>query len=238
METSVRYGGITRELPTYRIADLPTEDKPREKLAKYGSQVLTLQELLMIIFGRGTRKEDVVSMAHRVIRDYGENILTSNTHPSEIAHELDIPETHAMQIVACAEIGKRLFGERPCDEVLIQNASDVYAHVHAMRSLPKEHLKGLYMNARNQIIHEEVLSIGTVNSSSVHPREVYRPAITYAAVAVILVHNHPSGSVLPSEEDIVMTRQIQESGNTLGIPLLDHVIVSDRDYHSMLADTN
>ena len=118
----------------------------------------------------------------------------------------------------------------------IRTADDVYEYTKDMHGLSKEHLRGLYLDTHNKIIHDEVLSIGTINSSIVHPREVFKPAIEYGAAAFILVHNHPSGVSTPSESDKMITEQIVKAGKVLGIALLDHVVVARDSFTSIEVD--
>lgn len=115
----------------------------------------------------------------------------------------------------------------------ISKPSDVFQYLKTMRSLKKEHLHGLYLDCRNRVIYDEVISIGTLTSNIVHPREVFRPAIEHSAAAVIVAHNHPSGDPHPSEEDIKATGRLKEAGKILSIPLLDHVIIADEGYYSL-----
>ena len=105
-----------------------------------------------------------------------------------------------------------------------------------MRDLPKEHLRGIYLNSRYKVIHDEVISIGTLTSNIVHPREVFKPALEYSATAVILAHNHPSGSTKPSTDDILVTKQLIETGKILGVELLDHIIITKNSFASIKAD--
>lgn len=217
-----------------RVRDLPETDKPREKLAAEGPAALTVAELLSVVLGSGTVKEGVLEMSARVIREYGERALLSRTDAAALAEDLQIPATKAAQIVAVGELGRRFYSRSTAAPAVIRTGRDVYEYAAAMRSLPKEHLRGLYLNTHYQVIHDEVLSIGTIDANLVHPREVFRPALQHAAAAVILVHNHPSGVSIPSEADKVVTRQLQEAGKVLGIDLIDHVIVAADGYESVL----
>jgi DNA repair protein RadC len=150
---------------------------------------------------------------------------------------LGIPLCKACQLVACFELGRRLFrnadGRKP---VTIRTASQVYDYLRDMRDLPKEHLRGLYLDSHYQLIHDELISIGTLTSNLVHPREVFRPALEFSAAALILAHNHPSGVPRASEADLLITRQIIEAGRVLGIGLLDHVIIARTKYASVEAE--
>ena len=119
---------------------------------------------------------------------------------------------------------------------VVRTAEDVFEHAKDMRGLPKEHLRGIYLNAHYKVIHDEVISIGTVDTNIVHPREVFKPALEYSAAAVILAHNHPSGELEASPADVAVTRQLVEAGRMLGIPLIDHVIVTREGFRSVPGD--
>ncbi len=217
-----------------KVKDLPTQDQPREKLMEFGPQSLNLSELLSVILMTGTKKEDVLSMSSRVLKEYGKSIFSNTSSDiKKISRDLDIPLVKTCQIIACGELGKRLFDKNINGLKTIRTADDVYDYTKDMHSLSKEHLRGLYLDTHNKVIHDEVLSIGTINSSIVHPREVFKPAIEYGAAAFILVHNHPSGVSTPSESDKFITKQIVEAGKVLGISLLDHVIVTRDGFTSI-----
>ena len=213
-----------------RVRDLSPEDKPRERLIAQGPASLSIQELLAIVLNTGTKREGVLQMASRLIKEYGERGFTSYVDAKRLALDLGVPITKAAQVVACAELGRRFYeksGKRP---VLIRTPKDAYEYLKGMAELPKEHLRGLYVNAEHRVIHDEIISIGTVNSNMVHPREVFRPALEYGAVAVLLAHNHPSGNGKPSQADIEVTRQLAEAGKTIGIELLDHLVITPKTF--------
>ena len=218
---------------TLRVRDLPTNEKPREKLIAHGPSHLSIQELLAIILGTGTKKEEVMSMSTRIIREYGEKSILSQKNVSTLAKHLDIPQGKASQIVACGELGRRFFSNDNLTAPIIRTAKEVYEHTKDMHGLSKEYLRGIYLNSHYKVIHDEVISIGTLDSSIVHPREEFRPAIEYAAAAVILVHNHPSGNIDPSEADVSITEQLIQAGTTLGIDLIDHIVVTKDSYKSI-----
>lgn len=219
-----------------RINDMPDEEKPRERLLKYGPGALSVAELTAILLGTGTKKEDLMSMASRIVKDYGERILSDQAKPTAMAKELDIPLVKAMQIVASAELGRRFYDRREHGQAVIRTARDVYEYLSELRHLPKEHLRGLYLNTHHRLIHDEVISIGTINSNLIHPREVFKPAIEYGAAALILAHNHPSGIVTPSQADIDITNHVIAAGKIVGIPLVDHVIIGKDSYLSIEAE--
>ena len=218
------------------IHDLPPEQKPREKLISQGSEALSIKELLAVVLGVGTAKEDVLELSSRLIRDYGEKSILAERNPKRLSKEMEIPIVKACMIVAVGELGRRFYDRSESGFPMIRNAKDAYEYLVDMRALPKEHLRGLYLNSHNRIIRDEVISIGTINSNMIHPREVFRPAIESNAAAVVLAHNHPSGEVNPSEEDVRITKQVVEAGKILGIALLDHVIVTKDSFASIEAN--
>lgn len=223
----------------YRIAvrDLPREERPREKLIERGAQELSMAELLAVVFGVGSRGEEVLALSRRILREYGAHAVTEQRDARVLAASADIPLGKAAQLIACFELGRRLFQEPTGgrQQAFLRSIEQVVAHVGQMRDLAKEQLRGLYLNAHFGVIHEEVLSVGTLTGSLVHPREVFQPALAYGASALILVHNHPSGVADPSDADVAVTEQIIAAGRILGIAVLDHVIVTKYSFTSIPA---
>ena len=234
LDSSPLFGLKRYTLPT--IHDLPQEEKPREKMQKFGPMALSTPELLAVLLNVGTSKEDVLSMSTRILKEYGERSVMSATRAESLVEDLDIPHGKAMQIVACAELGRRFYKKNDSAMPTIRTAADIYSYVKDMHDLPKEHLRGIYLNAHYKVIHDEIISIGTVDTSIIHPREVFKPALEFAAAAVILVHNHPSGITDPSDADIAITNQLIKAGQLLGIELIDHVIVTKTSFASIAAD--
>lgn len=216
-----------------RVRDLPPAEKPREKLAKYGPGTLSLAELLTVVLGVGTKKEGVLAMSRRLLREYGESAIIHQKDPKKIQAALGIPLAKACQVVACFELGRRFFDATGRKPVMVRTAGQVYEYLKDMRDLPKEHLRGLYLDSHYRLIHDEVISIGSMTANIIHPREVFRPALESSASAVILAHNHPSGVSKASDADIAVTRQIVEAGRILGISLLDHVIITKTKFESI-----
>ncbi len=217
----------------YKLRDLPEAEKPREKLLTRGLSSLSIAELIAIILNTGTVKEDVLAMSSRIIREYGEKSFSSFENPQQLSAQLDIPIGKACQIVASSELGRRFYKRRGGRMVSIRNAKELSAYVRDMHDLPKEHLRGIYLNNHHQVVHDEVLSMGTLDANIIHPREVFKPALEYGAAAVILVHNHPSGFVTASTSDIEITKQIIEAGKIMGIALIDHVVVGKGKHASV-----
>ena len=218
-----------------RIRDLQAEEKPREKMLKHGAGALSISELLAVMLNTGTKKEGVLEMSSRILKDYGEGGIMRENNPEVLARDLGIPAGKAFQIVACAELGRRFFEKNNSALPTIRTAREVYEYAEGMRGLSKEHLRGIYLNAHYKVIHDEIISIGTVDANIIHPREVFKPAIEHSAVALILVHNHPSGETLPSEADVSVTAQLIEAGKLIGVDLIDHVIVTKNSFVSVPA---
>ncbi len=220
----------------FTVHDLPADDRPREKLIAQGPEALTTRELAIVLLITGTTKEGVMEMTDRLIKDYGEKNIFSERDPQKLAKELDIPLVKACQIVAVGEIGRRTFDRSRTASVTIRNAKDVYEYLVDMRGLAKEHMRVLYLNSHGRIIKDQVISIGTVNTSLASPREIFNPAIDTMASAIIVAHNHPSGELVPSHEDVKITEQLVQAGKILGIHVLDHVIVTRDGFVSIKVD--
>ncbi len=227
---------MAREYVMPKVKDMPDVDRPREKLIAVGPGGLSVAELLAIVLSTGTKKEEVMAMASRVVKEYGELILSRQTNAVQMAKDLDIPEMKAAQIIACAELGRRFFERNPMTTAVIRSGQDVFDYLKDMRSLTKEHLRGIYLNNHYKVIHDEIISIGTVNSSIIHPREVFKPAIEFGAAAVVLAHNHPSGEVKASQADVEITKQLVAAGKLIGIHLIDHVIIGPESFVSVAVD--
>jgi DNA repair protein RadC len=219
-----------------KIRDLPNNLRPKDKLINSGPESLSMAELLSIIWNTGNQEEDVLEMSNRVVKEYGEKSIFSENDADKLSNELNITISKACQLIACGELGRRTYKSNNSGLYIIRNAKDVYEYLQDMHNLPKEHLRGLYLNSHNRIIHDEVISIGTINSNIIHPREVFRPALAYNAVAVVIAHNHPSNIATPSSQDIEITNQIIQAGRILGINVLDHVIITKNTYMSIKAN--
>jgi len=215
------------------VRDLSEDERPREKLINLGPGELTSAELLAVVMNTGTKHEDVLQMSSRILKDYGNKTIVGQTNAKKLAEELDIPLYKACQIVACFELGKRYLSLRRKGRIIIRNAKQAFYYLREMRDLPKEQLRGLYLNSRYGLVHDEVISIGSLTANVVHPREVFRPAIEHGAVAVILAHNHPSGSVRATLSDRKVTKQLKGAADILGIDFLDHLIIAGNHFSSI-----
>jgi DNA repair protein RadC len=216
-----------------RVRDLPQEEKPREKLIAAGPANLSVAELVAVLLGVGTKKEELLRMSERILKEYGEKAISHQTDPRKLAESLDIPVGKACQLIAGFELGRRFYAHKSGRPAYVRNAQQAYQYLKGMGTLQKEHFRGLYLNSRYQIIHDEVISVGSLTANIVHPREVFQPALEHGAVAVIIAHNHPSGNQQPSNADIEVTEQLQAAGKLLGIDVLDHLIITDTAYNSI-----
>lgn len=212
-----------------KIKDLPRINRPREKLLKYGVNKLSNTELLAVILGSGKKGENVIDLAKKLIKKFPNNQLLniSIKHLTEVS---GIGKTKACQLSACFELGKRLLKNKQA--TLILSPKDIWNEMKNIRDNKKEHFVIFYLDIRNQVIKKEVISIGNLNNSLVHPREVFEPAIKNLCAQIIIAHNHPSGENTPSKEDIKITKNLIEAGKILGIEIIDHIIVTANHYFS------
>ena len=221
------------EVAKVRIHDLPEEERPRERLVRNGPESLSNAELLAIILRTGSRAENVVSMSSRILSEYSIKQL-SLANIKRLMQIHGIGEAKASQISAVFELARRLeiFVEEPKRKV--RSPKDVYTLMYPkMREQKKERFITLYLDTKNQILKEETVSIGSLNASIVHPREVFKSALLESSASVIMIHNHPSGDPSPSREDILVTEKLVEGGKLLGIDVLDHIIIGDGKYVSL-----
>jgi DNA repair protein RadC len=217
------------------IKDIPIDDRPRERLIKFGPEALSNAELLAIILRVGTKSESAIAMANRIISCSNEGLqFLSTATVEELSQIKGIGEAKASQIKASLELGKRLKNFRANSKVKINSPEDVAEIVmEDMRYLRKEHLRVLFLNTKNIVSDVKDLSIGSLNSSVVHPREIFSEAIRKSSSSIIICHNHPSGDPTPSQEDINITKRLFEVGKLVGIDLLDHVIIGDGKFISL-----
>lgn len=212
------------------LKDIPEFAQPREKLAHYGPEHLKDHELLAILLRTGYKGKNVLEVAKRILDKYPlEKLLTLPLN--NISNLKGIGPSRASTLVAAYEVCKRAQQTDPL--VTISSAQDVYKVTSSIWHNKREHLVVLLLNARNQLVKSHTVSIGTLTSNLVHPREVFAPAFEERAAQIIIVHNHPSGDPTPSFEDIQITERLLTAGGLLGIELVDHVIVSSKNYCSI-----
>ncbi len=223
-----------RQYKITRVKDMPDEEKPREKMLENGPGALSAAELLAVVLGTGTKKEEVFSMSSRLLREYGEKGIAYQKNPAVIEKDLGIPQVKACQIVACFELGRRFYQKKPGGSITIRTAKQAFEYLKDMGNLNKEQFRGLYLNTHYQLIHDEVISIGTLDSAIVQPREVFRPALEYSAAAMIIAHNHPSGVLKATKADVEITDKLIAAGKILDIEILDHLIIGKNKFNSII----
>jgi DNA repair protein RadC len=212
-----------------KVKDIPKDDRPREKLMKKGAEALADLELMAILIGRGIENHDVMSIAGRILKMIEEDHGKINV---EALQKIEgVGPAKAGVIAAALEFARRRI--RP-EGFRITFPADVLPLIRHYADRKQEHFICVSLNGSNEVIAERVISIGLVNKTQVHPREVFADAIAERASAIIVAHNHPSGGVNPSKEDVEITGQLKSSGEILGIKLLDHIIFNQKTYYSFL----
>jgi DNA repair protein RadC len=210
-----------------KMKDLQLIDRPQEKLVKYGEKKLTNTELLALILRFGTKDEGVIDLSKKILKlSKNKEATLSNLRKIE-----GIGISKACQIIACFELSRRLMDDDQA--ISIFSPHEIFHELKDIRSSKKEHFIAFYLDVRNRVIKRETISLGTLNASLVHPREVFEPAVRLTAASIILTHNHPSGLSTPSDEDLKLTMRLVKVGEILGIKITDHIIVCEKEYTSM-----
>lgn len=216
------------------LRDVPDEERPRERMQQFGAHALSNVELIAILLRTGTISESAVSLAQKVLVQSGglRNLVDVSTN--QLMTIKGIGSAKALQILAGIELGRRLASTALDKMMTIRTPQDVANYLmEELRYLQKEHFVCLFMDTKNHVMGKETLSIGSLNASIVHPREVFRAAIKRGSASIICVHNHPSGDPHPSPEDIEMTNRLIEAGQIIGIEVLDHIIIGDLKFVSL-----
>ena len=220
---------------SFTVHDLPLSERPRERLFKLGSEALSAQEILALILGRGIKDESVMVTSQKLISRFGGLKGVANASLEELTQTKGIGLAKAAQIKAALELSKRLeadVGEKP--QQVLKSPEDVAAVMRSKsKGKKKEHFWVICLDTRNRLISWKQVSVGSLDTSIVHPREVFREAISCSAASVIFVHNHPSGDPEPSKEDVELTKRLAKAGEIIGIDVLDHIIVCDSSYLSL-----
>ena len=219
---------------SFTIHDLPAEERPRERLVKFGEQALSAQELLQLILGRGIAGESVAITAQKLLTQFGSLQKLAEASIEELSTVKGIGLAKAAQIKAAFEIGRRLSTQtNPYKSKELTDPEKVFKFMRGrIKDYKKERLFVISLNTRSWTVNE--VSVGTLDLSIAHPREAFSEAIKSNASSVIFVHNHPSGNTEPSQEDIKLTRQLVEAGKLLGIEVLDHIIITTKDFRSII----
>lgn len=223
-------------MKTYTLHDLPAEERPRERLVKYGVESLSIQELLSLIFGRGVKGESIVNISQKLISNFSSLNKLSEVSIEELKEIKGLGLAKACQLKACFEISRRL----KIENNLVKNKNKIIRKPEDLYSLLKEKILNFHkeyflvasLDNRNKIISVDTISIGTLTSSLIHPRETFEVAIRNHAAGIIICHNHPSGELKPSEDDLFVTQNLIKAGKLLMIEVVDHLIITKDGYFS------
>jgi DNA repair protein RadC len=219
---------------TFTVSDLPPSERPRERLQRLGVEALSAQEILALILGRGTKGEPVMLTAQKLLSTFGDLQGIAASSVEELCTVKGIGAAKAGQLKAAFELGRRLDSYPVKDKRTVRSPEDALKEVKArLKGKKKEHFLTILLDTRNHVIGVVPISVGSLDSSLVHPREVFKEALSASAASVIFVHNHPSGDPRPSEDDIKLTQRLVEAGKIMGVEVLDHVIIADSAYASL-----
>ncbi len=213
--------------------ELPRALRPREKLFARGPRCLSSVELITLLLGGTRRREPAQCLAQRLLRRHGVRGL-AGLEPRAWLARGGLSEAAAGRLCAAFELGRRAHArEREAERTRLSSPRHVYRQLRRLARARKEHLIGLYLDSQNRLLHQETISIGSLNTTRTHPREILYPAIAHLALGFILAHNHPSGCLEPSPEDLEFTRGVQRAAGLMGIELYDHLIIGAEGYVSL-----
>ena len=214
------------------IRDIPNNERPRERLIKYGVERLSNEELLSIILSSGVRNKSCKELSLDIISEFDSINNLKNLNRKSLSNIKGIGVSKASIILASIEFGRRVYSDNNID-IKLNSSEDIYNYIkNDLIDKKQEYFYALYLDNKNKLIDKKLLFIGTVNRSIVHPREIFKYAYLYSASSIVIVHNHPSGDVTPSKEDKILTDSIIELGNINKIPVIDHIIVGKDRYYS------
>lgn len=217
----------------FTIREMPPSERPRERLIQYGPAALSNSELIALILRTGTASENILSLSNRLLSNFDLRALSRASVP-ELKSVPGIADAKACQISAIFELARRFACLQEDQKPAFTSPAVCFSLMAPrLQDLKQEHFICLYLDTKNRLIREETISIGTLDSNVVHPREVFKGAVSYSASSVILAHNHPSGDPEPSSEDIAVTHNLVEAGHMVGIKVLDHIILGDKSFVSL-----
>lgn len=225
---------MSKKVQKTNIQVIPAESRPRERMEDYGPKALADHELLAIILRTGTRDKNVVNLALDVLREVENLYMFRHISLQELMKIPGIGRIKGIEILAAIEFGRRISNASQVKEGTVMSSSWVGNYlVKDMSNLTQENVVALYLNTKNEIIKKETIFIGSLNSAVAHPREIFKGAVRYSAARIIIAHNHPSGNTEPSEADFSFTRRMVDAGELMGIEVLDHFIIGEKDYLSL-----
>jgi len=229
-----------------KILDLPQDERPRERLIQFGAGHLSTAELLAILLatGQGPGKLSAVGLGQHILQQFGtcdRNPLDTLRHcsPAELMNISGVGQAKATTILAAIELGKRVFQARPNDRPIVDNPDSAAAYLSAdLMWKEQEHFAVLLLDTKNRVLGNKVMTIGTATETLVNPAELFRELLRQGAVRAIVAHNHPSGSLQPSQADLDLTRQLLQGGQLLNLPIVDHLILGHGQHYSLRQHTS
>jgi adenine-specific DNA-methyltransferase len=213
-----------------KLKDTPKINRPRERFLEKGSDALSKSDLLAILLGSGIKGTNVQKLSQQIIKKFGKNFL--NITVDDLQKIFGIGQAKALQIASAISLVKRYLADEKTNGIVIKNSRNVLSLTYDLKEKKKEYLVCLYLNARNALLKKEVVSVGLLDKTLLHPREIFHPAIEINAASVILVHNHPSGDSSPSEKDNQIVEKIVQAGEIMGIPVIDFIVISESEHYS------
>lgn len=217
----------------FMIKEIPIEERPRERFLKYSADSIQSHELIAIILRTGSKNESVIELSKRVLYKYSSLKELSNADISDLLQIKGIGKSKAIELKAAFELGRRASNEFLSEKVRLVSPESIYHYLKDQLEMKtQEHFIALYLNTKGELIKKETLFVGSLNSSLVHPREIFKHAVLCSAASIIIVHNHPSGDPTPSKNDIDVTKVIHENSLMMDINLMDHIIIGRNKYFS------
>lgn len=226
--------GFKEEAMSYLLRELPESERPREKFERLGAEMLSIPELIAIILRTGTNQRSALSLAEEINTRFNHSNQLKYVTLDELMTIKGVGKAKAIQLLAAIELGKRIHTSKLVRGMQITSPTDCVDYIaEEVKHLEQEHFIGIYLDSKNRVLAKKTLFIGSLNRSIVHPREVFKEAFRHGCNAIIVIHNHPSGSPTPSSQDIAITRRLSEIGELVGIELLDHIIIGTEGYVSL-----
>lgn len=219
------------------IKDIPVNERPRERLVKYGVKNISNEELISIILKTGTKEKSVKELSNMILNKYSDISNLKELEIQDIMKIKGIGKVKAIELIASIELGRRVYVDKNIDELKIKGSIDVYNYFNdLLKDKKQEYFYAVYLDNKKKVITKRLLYIGTINGSVAHPREIFKTAYLVSASFIICVHNHPSGDPTPSNEDIVFTNKLIEIGKLNNIPVLDHIVIGRNCYYSFFEE--
>lgn len=222
------------------LKELPDEEKPRERLIKYGKENVSTNELIEIVLKSGTRKCGLKEISYNIISSVNNIKHLKNMEINTLMNITGMSRIKAIELIAAIELGRRVYEDDDYQEMVeLTNPSAIIKYFHSLfKNKKQEFFYVVYLDNQKKYIDKKLLFKGTVNFSLVHPREIFKEAYLLSASYIVCIHNHPSGNASPSDNDIDITKRIKEIGNMHGIGLIDHIIIGKNNYYSFFEDNN